>query len=62
MKRPVRLAWLKGGELADGKHIAHLQPANPGPCYDLSELGLVASSRPSNMIPARFHFWPTYGP
>ena len=68
MKRPTRLTWSKGGGPAHGKPVNGLfayspfTPANPGPVYGLSELGPVASSGPSNMIPARFHFWPMYGP
>ena len=67
MKRPARLTWSKGGGPAHGKPVngmfaAHLQPANPGPVYGLTELGPVASSGPSNIIPTRFNFRPMYGP
>ena len=68
VKRPARLTWSKGGEPAHGKPGNGLFAYSPFTArevttlYGLSELGLVASSGPSNMILARFHFWPMYGP
>ena len=68
MKRPARLTWSKGNGPAHGKPVnglfvyspftARLLPAR----YGLSELSLVASSGPSNMILAHCNFWPMYGP
>ena len=68
MKRPTRLTWSKGGGPAHGKHVNGLFAYSPftarypGPVYGLFELGPVASSGLSNIIPAHFNFRPMYGP
>src|SRR3954471_1562086 len=68
MKRPARLTWSKGGGPAHGKPVNGLFAYSPFTTryakarYALSELGPVASSGPSKLIPAHFHFWPMYSP
>ena len=68
MKRLARLTWSKGGGPAHRKPVNGIIAYSPFTAryprarYNLSELGPVASSGLSNMIPTRFHFWPMYGP
>ena len=61
MKRPAHLTWSKGGGSAHGKPVNGLFAYSPFTArypkarYALFELGPVASSGPSNMIPAHLN-------